>query len=857
MELVSNVMTMRGDDRRPFALPGATLQYGPDKTVDVKHIDLHLVPDLDAQALRGTCTTTVEAIEDGVATLALDAADLLVDAVRDHAGAPLAFVSTSERLTITFAQPLRAGEAVTFRVDYRVERPIRGLYFTEPDAAEPQKPRQAWTQSQDTDARAWFPCLDYPHEKQTTSATIVVRRGEFALANGALVERRDDGETTIFRYEQAIPHATYLVTMVVGRFAEIEQTPSPVPTFYYVPFGREADGERAFGKTPQMLEAFAKITGHAYPYARYSQIAVADFIFGGMENTSATTQMDRCLFDERAGLDYHADWLVAHELAHQWFGDLLTCRDWSHAWLNEGFATYFEALWLECDRGWDEYLYDIMCDQRQYLGEDGDRYRRPIVCNRFRDPIELFDGHLYQKGGAVLHMLRGILGWERMQRSLKRYVADNAQRNVETIDLVRAVEHATGKNIRGFIAQFVERGGHPELELGYKYDKERGLAIVSVTQKQTIDGERPAYEFDLVVGFVTGAVADRAPSNFGDGPMANELRTTLRVTRAVESFAFPVPAEPVLVRVDPGGYVLGTMAYAMDADMLAAVLRNDPSIAARARAAKALGKKTSRVAMKALADALANDAFWGVGADVAGVLGGTFAPAARAALLANVGHAHPKVRRAVASALRNFPDAEVATALLGMLDDASYYVVAAALGSLGKTRDPRAFDALVAHLAVPSFNDVIGAGAARGLGDLADPRAFAPLEAATGADYREAIRRGALAALATAGTLLEHERTRVVEAIRPSFNDTRYFIRLSAIAAAEALGDARLLGELDRSAVREIDGRLRRSAAEAAIRVREAQSAPAELARLRTELDDLRDEHRKMRERLDELAPKA
>jgi aminopeptidase N len=848
---------MRADDRRPFALPGATAQYGPDKTVDVVHIDLHLVPDLDTHTMRGTCTTTVEAIDDGLASLALDIVDLRIDAVRDASGAALAFTATSAHLTVTFAQPLAARARTTFAVDYRVEDAVRGLYFTEPDAAEPQKPRQAWTQSQDQDARAWFPCLDYPHGKQTTSTTIVVKKGEFALGNGALTERRDDGATTIFRYEQNVPHSTYLVTMVVGRFAEIEQRPAPVPTFYYVPFGREADGERAFGKTPQMIEAFAEITGQPYPYARYSQIAVADFIFGGMENTSATTQMDRILFDERASLDFTGDWLVSHELAHQWFGDLLTCRDWSHAWLNEGFATYFEALWLERDRGWDEYLYDIIGDQRHYVSEDGDRYRRPIVCNRFRDPIELFDGHLYQKGGAVLHMLRGHLGWERMQRSLKRYVADNAQRNVETIDLVRAVENATGRNIRGFVAQYVERGGHPELEVGYRYDKDRGVAIVTVTQKQTIDAEHPAYDFDLVVGLVADASDERAGANVGDGPMTGETRATLRITRAVESFAIPVAAEPTLVRVDPGGYVIGTMSYTFDADMLAAILRRDASIAGRSRAATALGKKPGRVAREALADALAHDAFWGVAADVAGVLGGTYAPASRATLLANVGHAHPKVRRAIASALGNFRDAEVASALLALRDDPSYYVVGAALLALGKTRDPRAFDALVAALDLASYGDVIAASAARGLGELAEARALDVLAAATRDDRREPIRRAALAALARAGTLLEHERTRVVEAIRPSFGASQYFVRLSAYTAAEALGDARLLGELDRASVRETDGRLRRSAAEAAIRVRESQSAPAELARLRTELDELRDDHRKMRERLDELTPRA
>ncbi len=235
--------------------------------------------------------------------------------------------------------------------------------------------------------------------------------------------------------------------------------------WYYVLPGREADGERAFGNTPRMVDVFERTIGVPYPYARYSQIAVSEFVFGGMENTSATTQTDRVLHDERAHLDYSADYLASHELAHQWFGDLVTCRDWSQAWLNEGFATYFESVWLEADKGWDEYLYDVFGGVQRYVEEDDERYRRPIVCNVFRDPIELFDRHLYEKGGAVLHMLRGELGWERMKRSLKRYVGENAQRNVETIDLVRAIEAETGRNTRRFFAQWVERGGHPRLEV--------------------------------------------------------------------------------------------------------------------------------------------------------------------------------------------------------------------------------------------------------------------------------------------------------------------------------------------------------------------------------------------------------
>jgi aminopeptidase N len=833
-------------DRRAFALPGARAHYGPDRLVDVLHIDLHLRPDLERHRLDGVCTTRVRAIEDGLTRLVLDAVDLQVHRVSRPDGGAIAFRATSETLELTLEPALRAGDELVFAVDYAVENPRRGLYFID------TLPKHVWTQSQDSDARCWFPCFDQPDEKQTTSATIVVPAGSFALSNGALVARREADGMVTFRYEQNLPHATYLVSMVAGTFSELVQPHARIPVAAYVAPGREADGERAFGNTPRMLDVFERTIGVPYPYARYSQIAVAEFIVGGMENTTATTQTDRVLHDERAHLDYSADPLVSHELAHQWFGDLITCRDWSQAWLNEGFATYFEAVWLEADKGWDEYLYDIQTVVGRYLEEDAERYRRPIVCNVYRDPIELFDRHLYEKGGAVLHQLRGELGWDRLRRVLRRYVGENAGHNVETIDLVRAIERETGRNLRAFFTQWVERAGHPELEASYRWDAERSTALLTIAQKQTIDDEHPAYDFTLEVGFLATAPAALA-TDAGPEPLPGETRVRLRVERAPQTFAIPLDGEPGLVRVDPSGWLLGAWTWQLGTDAHAAVLRSDPSPLARIRAAKALAKDGSRAAREALAHALLHDPFWGVGVEVAAALGASRAPSAQATLLASVGHPHPKVRRAIADALGAWREALVADALLGLRDDRSYFVVGAALASLGRTRDPRAFDALVAGLATPSWNETIAAGAARGLGALADPRALDVLVSALAPQRPEALRRAAVGALAELGRLVESTRTAAVEAIERVLDDRAYLVRMSAYAAAEKLADPRLLAALDRLAVTENDGRLRRDAAEAAQRVRDAQRTPAEVAQLREDLDRLRADQQALRERLDAL----
>jgi aminopeptidase N len=828
-------------ERLPFALPGARPQYGPDRVVRVEHLDLHLRPDFAAKTLYGEVTTRVRAIEAGVRALRLDAVDLTIDAVRDERGAPLAFAATARDLTIDLPAPLATDEPFAFVVAYRAIEPRRGLYFID-------RPRQAWTQSQDSDARAWLPCFDHPAEKQTTTTTIVVEPGHFALGNGALVERSESGAGTTFRYEQTVPHATYLLTMVAGAFSEIEQRHARLPVWYYVEPGREADGERSFGNTPRMIEVFEAALGVPYPYARYSQIAVADFIFGGMENTSATTQTDRTLHDARAHLDFSSDSLVAHELAHQWFGDLVTCRDWSQAWLNEGFATYFETVWREAELGWDEYQRDVFEIVGRYLDEDGERYRRPIVCNVYRDPIELFDRHLYEKAAAVLHMLRGELGWERLKRALRRYVLDNATRTVETIDLVRAIESATGRNVREFFAQWIDRGGHPELEVRAAWDAERSTLTLEIEQKQALDAEHPPYVFDIEAGLVA-VPPEEIVRDAGDGPLAGERRVRLHVERAHESFAIVCPAAPALIRIDPGAYVLCTLTYALGTERHAAILRADPSPVARIRAATALGKDGSRAAQTALAAALRDEPFWGVAVEIAAVLGKARAEYARAALLAATAHAHPKVRRAAADALGTYRDAEVAGTLLALRDDPSYFVVASALTALGKTRDARAFDPLVAALGERSWNEIVAAGAARGLAELAAAQAFEPLAAAARPEQPEALRRAAVGALARLGTLVDGVRTAVADALEHALDDPSYPVRAAAYAACETLADARLLPVLDRMAAAELDGRLRRLAAEAALRVRAASKTPAEVVRLREEVDRLRDDLNRLRDR--------
>ena len=275
-----------------------------------------------------------------------------------------------------------------------------------------------------------------------------------------------------------------------------------------------------------------------------------DFIFGGMENTSATTQTDLTLHDERAHMDFTSDGLVSHELAHQWFGDLLTCRDWSHGWLNEGFATFMERMWIENDTGphggMDEAKYYSYMDLKDHLEEDSKKYRRPIVCNTYIEPIDLFDTHLYQKGGLVIGLIRATLGEENFWKAIHHYVTKHREQNVETIDLIRAIEETTGRNLRSLFDEWVFSAGFPEFELTYNWNDEKKLAEIVIEQKQT-DGQPNLVKDGTTTSlFHLPAVVELTLEG---GKKHTQL---VELGEARERIFLSAVSKPFMVRFDPG-----------------------------------------------------------------------------------------------------------------------------------------------------------------------------------------------------------------------------------------------------------------------------------------------------------------
>ena len=855
--------------RKPFASHGAKPHYAPDLPFKLEHIFLDVTVDPKAKTLRGTVTQKIKVVAPDQKIVRLDQIGIQVEKVQWN-DQPTDFTVEGNSLFIHLKTSPKVGEEISFSIQYGVEKTKRGLYFTGPDEFYPKKPFQVWSQGQDEDNRNWFPTFDYPNQKATSEIRVVVPKGFTAISNGALLSKTEVKDGTQFHYKIGVPHVTYLITLTVGEFAAWEDAgPRGLPVQYFVAPGSEANGKRAFGNTPKMIEAFEKKTGVAYPYEKYSQVAVQDFIFGGMENTSATTQTDHCLFDERASLDFSSDPLVSHELAHQWFGDLLTCRDWSHGWLNEGFATFMERVWIEENPGphggIEEAKYYSYLDLKDHLEEDQEKYRRPIVCNTYLEPIDLFDTHLYQKGGLVLNLLRAELGEANFWKSIHHYVTTHRGKSVETIDLIRAIEDVTGKNLRRFFDEWIFGSGYPEFEISYQWHEEKKLAELTVEQKQT--GGKP----ELTEEGSTTPIFHLVGTFDFVGEDGKIHTHTVNLAEARERIFIPVPTRPKRVRFDRGGVIPKTLKFPRPKELLLYQLENDTDCLGRIEAAIELGKVSDLEITKALGKSLIHDSFWAVQAEVAEVLASIRSDTARDALLAGITVKNPKARRAVVKALGTFKTESVAQALKKIaLKDESYFVEAQAMqayaaSALKKTPELLASQTeeienlLLSQLDKPSYREIIRATALKslpllpGIGRGERPRA---LQALIDWTRRGVIQDARDAAVMGLGEVLKvaegTEKKRILGVFSNLVDEDNFKLKVNLVHALRHSELSETIPLLQRIGLLELDGRVRRGALSALDEIVLGQTKPETVTQLKASLDMLEEEYRKLRSLVEE-----
>jgi aminopeptidase N len=824
---------------RPFAFASSPRHFERDRPFAIEHIALELTFDFVKKGVRGSASLVLRRVDPDATVVELDAVAFTIASVT-VGGKDVKYTYDGRRLVVDVPLTFDHG---TLTVAYAAT-PRKGIYFLEPDEHVPARPRQAWTQFQEEDARHVFPCHDKPHVKMTTEVRITVPRGFSVLSNGELAGKENgEGGAETFHWRMNDPHPSYLVTIVAGEFAVFgDRVTLPaasgstvkreVPLTYLVPRGREEDGRRTFARTPDMVTYFSELTGVPYPWNKYAQVVVSDFIFGGMENTTATTMYEYILLDPRAAIDVSSDDLIAHELAHQWFGDYVTCRDWSEAWLNEGFATFMEHVWREKLLGKDEYDYGVKGDLASYLSEAHGRYRRPIVCQDYDAPLDIFDRHLYEKGGLVLHILRTELGDTLFWKGVSIYLARHARGLVETRDLLRALEEVSGRSLARRFEEMVMRAGHPEIEVDVSW--EAGVLTCALKQTQsTTDGVPSAFEVPLVL---TIASSERALR-----------RAKVKLTARADSFAIPCEERPRWVVVDPELRILGDVTVKAPPDMLRLQLVEAKTARGRWLAAQALAKSDDPVTIKALSTRLADEAeFWGVRAECADALGRIRARECFDTLAASTSIAHPKVRRAVVDALGRFRTTAAVDALKPRaLRDESYLVEAEAARALGKTRQSSAYDILLDVMDRPSWADVIAAGAIAGLASLRDDRALPHLYARTRYGHPSRVRRAAAAAIPKLST-----DRRAREHLEDLLDDADHGLRIDVVLALADLGDARSRGPLRARGEVDLDPRVRRRIREV---VRDLGGEKKQTDQLKEDVEKLQTEHLELKARLSRI----
>jgi aminopeptidase N len=605
------------------------------------HYKLVITLDDKEKSYRGENTMTVASLKDDLRSLVCDAEDFIVTGVCGPDDGALAYSQANKKLAVALPKELAYGETISIVVRFEQKNPRTGLRFI--DAA-PDHPAQINTYSWPEDAHHWFPCYDYPNGKVTSEVIASVRGDYKVLSNGRLAgvtEDRAAGART-WHWTQEKPHPAYCIMLAAGPYNVLKDSLGPLPVDYWVYPKDAADAPRSFRKTPKMIDFYGRTFGFPYPWAKYDQVCVAGY-GGGMEATTATILGQATIHDERADQDFSSDGLVAHELAHMWWGNLVTERAWSDVWLSESFATYSEYLFTRFDRGEDEGALNLEAKKDEYVNEARSRYIRPIVFNRYNQPWEIMDAHSYPKGAAVLHMLRFVMGDKAFFRAINEFLNRFAFKNADTHDLRTVVKESSGENLDWFFDQWISKPGHPVFEVSSFWDANGGKLRMKIRQTQDFSKGIPVFRTPVLIGI-------RTP-----GKSSSQK---VWLSREEETFEFDMPEKPLLVRFDEGNYLLKEVRFEKPAEELIFQLRNDDAVG-RVRAAGELAKLAASPAVReALLAAAVNDIFWAVR------------------------------RAAVESlALPGAPDFE--TFLRGRLADGNSKVRAAAIRGLGRMKNPR------------------------------------------------------------------------------------------------------------------------------------------------------------------------
>jgi aminopeptidase N len=750
--------------------------YARSRDYDLQHSKIALRFDVEQKKVIGDVTHTLTVLRDDTPKVAFDSVGLTIQSVTVNK-APAKFETTASKLIVPLPALAHAGDK--FDVDIRYEgKPAKGLYFILPDDTYPNRPRQIWTQGESEDTRYYLPTYDYPNDRLTTETILTVPASWITVANGKLIsvsKAPDKDNMKTWTWRESLPSSTYLITVVAGEFDEVKQTWHGEPVTYYAPKGR---GDRLlpnYERTPAMMELFSKKLGVDYQWEKYSQAMVDDFVAGGMENSSATTNTSSSLRSPKLIPEFPGDEdpLISHELAHQWFGDLVTCNDWGNIWLNEGFATFFEMVWTEAHYPKEQADYERWQAVQEWVSQPN-LYSKPIVRHDFDDSSE-FDDNSYGKGGLVLYMLRQQIGEDAFYRGLHHYLETNRGKNVVTADLIRAIDEANHINLQQFFDQWVYGAGAPKFDVSYAYDDAKHQIALSVKQTQKVEGHVGIFHVPIDVEITTASGA--------------KLHN-IAVTKEAETFQIASDRAPLMVLFDKGAQILEFTDFHKEKKEWLYQLKYATELMDRGEAIQALAKiKNDDEVVTALGNSLKTDKTWGVRDIAADALGRIGTTAAGQQLLdAWTMNDLPYVRNHIAAALGSIKDDPKILDKLVVIarEDTSYRTRANALQSLGKLKAAAALPVLAQAVNTDSPDDFLRNAALRSLGFLGDDRGVPLLREWSAPGKAIETRQAAIASLGR----VEKGNKEITAQIASYLTESHYPIRYAAIRALGSRGDA-------------------------------------------------------------------
>ena len=728
---------------KKFEFPGSIVHFSPRLKFTIIHMYLKINPNFQTkQLLNCHQNLKIKALQD-IKEIILDIAELNIhkissEDVQIEEGTNIS--EKEDKLVINFKNIVNEKTEFEIKIEYSCgyyfnndkeglyyNSPRSGFHFILPDQLDQTSSAfQSWTQGETMESRYWFPCIDDPQVKFTREIEVIAPNNEYSVISNGAYERRGN----VWKWIESTPIPAYLTSVVIGKFSKQEETHGKVPLEYYWPTNipKTYDPMLTFGETKQIMKFFENYLDTKYPYEKYWQIAVDKFEFGGMENTTCTTLTSDILHDKKASSDYSRDIIiVAHELAHQWFGDLITCKDWSHIWLNEGFATYFELLYWRHRHKYinkynnkktnDEFLYKIIQTIEDYTDEANNLYKRPIVTNLYKHADELFDSHSYEKGGLVLYMLCNLMGEEKFKEAIKKYLDTYRESVATTGDLQKICEDVYREDLQQFFKQWLYTAGHPELEIQFSLiedENNKGNQIKKIKIKiKQIQKEGFEFIFPLEVRIVC------SKKNDDEGKIIIDRIENIEITKKEFDYTLKqeIPTDTTIIKwisIDPLLKILKeiksiTLVNQDEKFNLIDIVNNQlesdiATISEKIASIQLLKDCYSKKTIELLKNVILTEPFYGISVEAANVLGSyhdqknytkdndaynvlekcithhdfaKLSPQTRRAIITNIG----LFERVNTLELKNENSVPL---LVTLLDDKSYFVENAAATTIGK-----------------------------------------------------------------------------------------------------------------------------------------------------------------------------